>query len=255
MPETTDTRVPTHLRALLILEMLGQSSTPMSATEIGRAIGVPKQTTHRLCRKLAEEGFLQHADGRGQFRPDRRARTLGSGLLHTSVQHLARRQVLQWLAEQVGETVSFAIPDDRGMSYQDRVETQWPFRIDFPIGNVVPFYCTASGKAFLASLPRQERRRLVNVMQLTRHTPKTLTDPEALLEELQVISRRGYTIDTGEYYENMVAISVPVRDDQGRYFASLTIFGPSQRLPVESLPSHLPLLVEAAARLNRVIFE
>ncbi|MCV6593513.1 MAG: IclR family transcriptional regulator [Silicimonas sp.] len=255
MLKKADDRVPTNLRALLILETLGQSRDPMSASDIGRIVGIPKQTAHRLCNTLADEGFLSRADGRGLFRPGRRARAMAAGTLHASTQHRARRQVLQWLAEQVGETVNFVVPEDQGMSYMDRVETNWAFRIQLPIGSHVPFHCTASGKTFLASLPRAERRRLVNVMQLTPLTDNTITDPASMLDELHDIARQGYAIDNEEFLDAMVAVSVPVRDPQGRYFASLAFHGPNQRLNVADLPDQVPLLTEAAARLSAVIFE
>ena len=42
-------RIPTNLRTLLLLEEIGRSDMPMTAAELGRKIGLPKQTIHRLC--------------------------------------------------------------------------------------------------------------------------------------------------------------------------------------------------------------
>ncbi|NBQ26756.1 MAG: IclR family transcriptional regulator, partial [Rhodobacteraceae bacterium] len=39
-----DSRIPTNLRTLLILEILGKSDRPMTATEINDQLGLPKQT-------------------------------------------------------------------------------------------------------------------------------------------------------------------------------------------------------------------
>ncbi|MGB4519762.1 MAG: helix-turn-helix domain-containing protein, partial [Planktomarina temperata] len=50
-------RIPTNLRTLLILEVLGTSDRALSPTEINQSIGLPKQTIHRLCAKLEQEGF------------------------------------------------------------------------------------------------------------------------------------------------------------------------------------------------------
>ena len=255
MNAETEERVPTNLRALLILEAMGQSRDSLTASDVGRIVGIPKQTAHRLCMTLVEEGYLNRVDKRGAFHPGRRARSLATGLLHASVQHHSRHQVLQWVADQVGETVNFVVPEDQGMSYKDRVETNWAFRIQLPIGSHVPFHCTASGKTFLASLPKAERRRLVNVMQLSPLTENTITTPTDLLSELQTVGRQGYALDNEEFLEGMVAVAVPVLDPQGRYFASLAAHGPNQRLSVEQLVDHVPMMSEAAGRLTSVIFE
>ena len=255
MAENSEGRVPTNLRALLILEAIGEAPDPLSASDIGRIVGIPKQTAHRLCTTLEAEGYLNRMEGRGLYRPGRRARAMATGLLHASAHHHSRHQVLQWVADQVGETVNFVVPEDQGMSYKDRVETNWAFRIQLPIGSHVPFHCTASGKTFLATLPKAERRRLVNVMQLPRLTENTITDAPALLDELHEISRNGYAVDNEEFLEGMVAVAVPVRDPQGRYFASLAAHGPNQRLSIDQLRSHVPLLTQASERLTEVIFE
>ena len=255
MAEKVEDRVPTNLRVMLILEAMGRESEALSASDIGRLVGIPKQTAHRLCTTLVEEGFLNRDDARGHFRPGRRARDMASGILHASVNHMARHQTLQYVAEKVGETVNFVVPEDQGMSYKDRVETNWAFRIQLPIGTHVPFHCTASGKTFLASLPNAERRRLVHVMNLSPLTPNTITRPEVLLDELKEISRRGYALDDEEFLEGMIAIAVPVRDKSGRFFASLAFHGPVQRLSLESMVAEVPLLTEASEQLTNVLFD
>lgn len=247
-------RIPTNLRTLLILEAVGLTSDPMSPAEISRAIGLPKQTTHRLCNTLLEEGFLMRDErGRG-LRPGRRARMMGQGVVHSSSSHVARHQVLMELAAQVGETVNFVVPEDRGMAYQDRVETDWPFRVELPVGTNVPFHCTASGKTYLASLPKAERRRLVNVMHLEKKTENTITDPDALLRELAEIAKRGYAMDREEFLEGMVAIAVPVLDTAGRYCASVAFHGPKLRISEEEAVLKTNIMVEASQKLTETIF-
>lgn len=253
MDGQAEARIPTNLRVLRILEMLGQQSAPMSAAEIGRAVGLPKQTIHRLCNTLVDEGFL--ARDAGGLRPGRRARTMAAGMLHASTSHIARHQILRRLAAETRETVNFAVPEDQGMSYKDRVETDWPFRIQLPIGSHVPFHCTASGKTYLASLSKRERARLVSSLQLTAETPNTITDPVALLAELETIAKRGYALDAEELFAGMSAVAVPIRDETGRYLASIGVHGPVQRYPVERAASFAPLLERAARDLAEVLSE
>ena len=38
------------------------------------------------------------------------------------------------------------------MVYWDRVETEWPLKVQMPIGTRVPLHCSASGKMYLSSL-------------------------------------------------------------------------------------------------------
>ncbi|MEL6784709.1 MAG: helix-turn-helix domain-containing protein, partial [Pseudomonadota bacterium] len=53
-----DGRIATNLRTLLIIETIAKSGVPLSPTEINAHIGLPKQSIHRLCQTLVDEGFL-----------------------------------------------------------------------------------------------------------------------------------------------------------------------------------------------------
>jgi len=243
-------RIPTNLRTLMILEVLGKSDRAMTATEINDQLGLPKQTVHRLCTTLEAEGFLSRPDKGKRFVPSRRLRTLGAGLLHASRAHIARHQVLQDVARQVRETVNYVVPEDTGMSYVDRVETDWPFRIQLPVGSNVPFHCTASGKAFMASLPPKARTSFVATLNLETLTPRTLTDPETVLAELAGVARQGYALDNEEFMDGMVAIAVPVLDHQRRYIASLAFHGPKQRIDLKDAIARKDILINGAQRLS-----
>lgn len=252
MTDRAAERIPTNLRTMLILEAIGTETEPMTAAELGRVIGLPKQTVHRLCNTLVDEGFLVRGQDGGLV-PGRRARMMAAGTLHASSSHIARHQILRNLAEEIGETVNFVVPEEGGMSYKDRVETDWPFRVQLPIGSHVPFHCTASGKTFLSSRRKAERKQLVESMNLTAATENTLSTPELLLSELNTIARKGYALDNEEFIVGMVAVAVPIRDPQGRYIASIGVHGPAQRFSLETADGFAPMLHEASDRLSQVL--
>lgn len=252
--EIIGNRIPTNMRTLLILEVLGRSDRSMTPTEINQHLKLPKQTVHRLCATLEEEGFLiRDANGK-RLRPSTRLKSLASGLLYNSTDQIARRQVLLAISARVKETINFVVPEDEGMMYLDRVETDWPFRIQLPVGSHVPFHCTASGKTFLASLPLSQRRLFVKGMQLTRMTQNTFDDEELFLKELAQIAKQGYAVDNEEFMEGMIAVSVPVKDSNARYCASLACHAPTQRIDLEGVLSYKDYLLEGAALLGKEFF-
>lgn len=247
-------RIPTNQRALLILEVIGRSDRSMTPTEINAELGLPKQSIHRLCTTLVEEGFLIPEPKGRRLRPTRRLRLMATGIMHASSFHIARHQVMLDVARKIQETINFVAPEDGGMTYLDRVETDWPFRIQLPVGTHVPFHCTASGKTFLASLAAAARKSMVQCLQLEQHTPNTLTDPTALLQELKKISKQGYAVDNEEFMEGMVAVAVPINDETGRYVASLAFHAPIQRISLENAVSKTTVLIDAAKMLRDVLF-
>jgi len=236
---------------MLILEVIGHQTVPLTAAEIGRQVGLPKQTIHRLCNTLVAEGFLaREASG---LKPGRRSRAMATGILHSSTSHIARHQILERLARETGETVNFVVPEDKGMSYKDRVETDWPFRVQLPVGSHVPFHCTASGKTYLAALSKRERERSVAALELDAKTENTITDDDELLAELRQIARRGYALDNEEFINGMVAIAVPIRDAVGRYIGAVGVHGPTQRYSIERAASLSSVVNAAAEDLAQVL--
>ena len=244
--------VPPNLRAIRILEVLSESRTAPTPTELNARLGWPKQTIHRLCQTLIEAGILEKHDRR--LYPGHRASLLATGLADRSAGLVGCHQILLQVARDSGETVNFVRPEPRGMNYIDRVETNWAFRVALPIGTQVPFHCTASGKLFMASLPAARRRAFLSSLQMHPQTPNTFTDPVLLADELSEIRRCGFSLDREEFHEGMVAIAVPVTDPQGRFYAALAIHGPTQRFSIDDAMDKRAMLQGQAARMGELLF-
>ena len=249
-----ESRIPTNLRTLLILETLSSANEALSATQLNQTIGLPKQTIHRLVSTLESEGFLIRDPGGKKLRPSRRLRNMATGLLNASQSHIIRHQILERVAEETSETVNFVVSGVTGMNYLDRVETNWAVRIQLPIGSSVPFHCTASGKVFLSSLRKKECQTLVHSMRLEQYTHQTRITPEELMADIKQCQKLGYAIDGEEFMVGMTAIAVPVLDAQRNFVAALATHGPSQRMSIAQAKERLPSLQKGAKLLQNALF-
>ncbi len=251
MPDAgdSDKTIPTNLRLLLLLEELARQGVPITPTAANEVLGLPKPTVHRLFHTLEQEGFVQRdIDGRS-YAPGQRLRKLAVNVVSSSRVRMVRQTILNALAEEVGETCNIAMPERHAMVYLDRVETKWPLRIQLPVGTEVPFHCTASGKMYLSSLAPNLFSKYLGVVALTPQTPKTLVSTADLGREMKAIRARGYSTDAEEFMEGMVAVAVPILDEQGRLMATLSVHAPIQRISLQDLEGQVPRLHRAAAEL------
>ncbi len=247
--------IPTNLRLPLVLEAVAQAGVPVTPTEVNAQIGLPKPTIHRLFATLEAEGFLQRElDGRS-YTAGRRLRKLSTNVLSSLRVRTARLTVLNALAEEIGETCNIAVPDREAMVYLDRVETKWPLRIQLPIGTQVPFYCTASGKMYLSTLNDAHLDRYLGAAKLEARTPATITDRSELRDEIARTRECRYSQDAEEFMDGMIALAVPIDDDQGRLLSTLSFHAPTQRLTLDAAKAHLPKLRNAAAELSRLVID
>jgi DNA-binding IclR family transcriptional regulator len=133
------------------------------------------------------------------------------------------------------------------LMYLDRIEAQWPLRLQIPTGSVaMPPHCCASGKLLLAYLPVEDRQRLLNLMALERFTLRTITDRQVFASEMDRIVSTGYAIDNEEYVLGVACVAVPVRNRHREIVAAVAVQGATARLPLMSAIEFVPQLQAAA---------
>ncbi|QXT39396.1 IclR family transcriptional regulator [Gymnodinialimonas ceratoperidinii] len=245
--------IPTNLRLLMVLEEVARIGVPVTPTEVNATLELPKPTIHRLFATLEEEGFLQRdMDGR-TYSPGPRMRVLATSTLSSLRIRTARQAILRRLSREIGETCNIALPDRESMLYLERVETEWPLRIQLPQGTRVPFHATASGKMYLSSLAQSHLQRYLNATNLTEHTENTITDADTLIAELEEVRRNGYALDREEFMSDMIALAVPIMETNGRLMATLSFHAPTQRFDIDRAITCLEALQEASEELSKLI--
>jgi DNA-binding IclR family transcriptional regulator len=253
MDDDGNETIPTTLRLLLVIERIAEAGVPVTPTDVNAHIGLPKPTIFRLFHTLETEGFLQRdMDGRA-YSTGPRLRRMAGGILSSLRIRTARQAILRRLSREIGETCNIALPDRDAMIYLERVETEWPLRIQLPIGTRVPFYCTASGKMYLASLARNHLRKYLAATDLAARTPNTITNADELMEEIATVRAQEYALDREEFMQSMVALAVPVLDVNGRLMVTLSFHAPRQRFDIDRTLGCLQPLRDAAADLSKLV--
>ena len=250
MSDTAGTR---SLRALEIVEAVARARRPVSMAELTEEMDLPRQTAHRLITLLLDEGYLLRQIGSRKLVVGPRILRIGVNAMTQRDDRGARRAILQAVADETGETVNLSMPDGDRMVYVERIETDWPLRLQFAIGSRVPMHCTAAGKLYLSQLPQAARRAMIRTMTLTRHTPNTITDPVALEAAVNAIGRLRMGLDEEELLQGMVALAVPVTDTDGTMIAAVAVQAPVARFALQDLKAFEPLLRKASGKLAEVL--
>jgi IclR family acetate operon transcriptional repressor len=235
------------LRVFGLLQMIVRADKPVSLSDAVSALGQPKPTVHRMFALLEEAGLvIREPDGK-RYSPSRLLVRFGLEILMNPMVRGVRRAILQRLVHDIGETCNLTVLDGTDVIYLDRVEADWPLRIDLRPGSRVPLHCSASGKLLLSQYPPSKRRALLENLVLQRCTQNTVTDVDLLEAELDRTCAKRVGMDNEEYMAGLVCVAVPVVDDEGRFCAAIALQAPVARLPLARALEHLPSL-QAAAR-------
>jgi IclR family transcriptional regulator, acetate operon repressor len=247
-------RVPAGVtdRSFSILEFVAAAGRPLSASEISEALCLPKPSTYRLIESLERSGFISRQGSARRVSTGPRLTDLAFNVLKSSLRHAPRRQVLDELVKEVGETCNIGALDRNEIVYVDRVESEhWPLRLQFKIGSKVPLHCTAIGKLFLAFLPEERSRLMLDRLTFESYTPNTITTRKALDAELEEIRKEGLSVDREEYIAGVVCIAAPILDRNRNIQAAVAMQAPAARMSIAQALARRESLARAAYQLSQ----
>lgn len=239
-------------RLFAVLELAASAGT-ISVARIVDLLGIPRPSAHRIVATLEGMGYLQKLPGRSGYGPAPRLVGLASDIMSATVVYAPLQLALADLARRTGETCSLAMLSGGEVEYIASAFGNSPLTLQFQAGQRTPIHCTSSGRLFLANMPEERLSRFLATGPWQAITPHTITDPKALREELLLIRRQGYATNDSEFIVGVVGAAVPVRSEDDRILAALTITAPKIRMTLETLTGFIPAMRSAAARIARAI--
>jgi DNA-binding IclR family transcriptional regulator len=223
-------------RAISVLEMLGESDTPLNLSELCRYMNLHKSTAHRSLMVLEQSGLIERTPD-NRFRLGLKLYELGNRAVEQIDLRARVHPYMARLASQIGETVHLSVLQKSSIVYLDKAGPNRKVCTSSKIGTSNPVYCTSMGKAMLAFQPEEEIEQVVSNLKFVRYTEKTLCTREDLLKSLEKVRRRGYAIDDEEIESGVRCIGAPIFNEEHRAIAALSVSGPAIRITVQSVPA------------------
>jgi len=212
-------------KALDVLYHLHGGGEARGVSEIGRALGLPKSSAHRLLAALGRRGLVE-GDAHGRYRPGIALIALGLGVLEREPLVAAARPLLEEVARTSDETAFLTVARARRIVALDKVEGGGFLRAAPRVGADVPVHATAVGKLQLAFAPDDVA---LPKEPWPRFTAKTPSGPKGLAPEVERTRKRGWAENREEWIPGVVVIAVPLFLG-GRMVASVAVAGATSRL-------------------------
>jgi len=238
-------------RGLAVLSAFRPDRPVVGISELSRELGLTRSTTHRYVATLASLRYLEQDDATRKYRLGPRVLDLGFSMLGSLELREIAGPHLRQLTDATGHTSNLAIRDDTDVILIDRVRGR-PGRyhhLEFSlhVGSRLPSYCSATGKALLAFLPRPDLDRVLDHVDLVQRGPRTLTDKNSLLAELEQVRRTGLATNDEELESALRSIAAPIRSRSGQVVAAVNVAIPWSPAAMSELVARLGPTIQAAA--------
>jgi IclR family transcriptional regulator, KDG regulon repressor len=220
----------TLARGLTIFEYIALQGGQKGVTlqEITKVLRIPRSNVYRYLTTFCEYGWLEKEDDSSRY-------FLGCKVLQIAgafLQGLDLRNVARPYLEDLACGKDILSGDS--ILYIDKVESNSPIQMRSRLGMTAPCYCTAVGKAMLATLePSQVAELLTN--PLVPRTSNTITDKHRLIQHLDEVRRCGFALDNEENEEGIGCIGASIRNFENQLIGGLSISTLIQFLDQDSI--------------------
>jgi DNA-binding IclR family transcriptional regulator len=231
-------------RALDILFVLTDAESTMSVSEIADKVGIPESTAYRLLQTLERKGIVERKSV-GQIGLGLRILDLARSLHQQIDGELfnVARPIMERLTEQTNESSLLCVRTGVQAICVQNVETRQMIRMSIENGKIMPLHRGASGKAILAFENGRTRDQVLSAISDDNVKSSVST-------ELARTREMGYSFTIGEVDPYIFGIAAPIFDTNRRVIASLTIGGPTVRMPSGDNNRLIQSVVEAADEIS-----
>jgi len=252
---TTENRVPgdgyvqSFARGLAVIRSFSAHAPSQTMTEVAQRTGLTRAGARRILHTLHALGYVE-IDGR-QFRLTAKVLDLGFAYLSSLPFWSLAEPFIEDLVRDVQESSSAAVLNGKEIVYVLRVPTQKIMSINLGIGSRLPAYCSSMGRVLLAGLDDSELEHQLVGTELVARTPRTLTDPDALREEIVRVRRQGWALIDEELEEGLISLAAPIKGRNGRVMAAINVGMHRSRMDAEQVQQIvLPKLLATARLIN-----
>lgn len=196
--------------ALRVIEAL-RDHDGAGVTQLAGELDQPNSTIHNHLKTLERNEYIVNEGG--TYRIGTRFLKLGARTLdHHPIYEVARPEV-DSLAEDTGELSGLIIEEHGRGVFLYRAKGEQAVHVDTYPGKRIYLHGAALGKALLSALPESRVDEILDRHGLPALTENTITNPDALYEELAEIRDAGVAFDDEERLNGLRSVAAPVTTD------------------------------------------
>jgi IclR family pca regulon transcriptional regulator len=231
-------------KGLAVIRAFTREHAALSLSDVARSTHMPAATARRCLLTLEESGYVTRNGRDFLLRP--KVLELGAAYLESmNIEQLTRTH-LEELARNSSDSAALCVLDGVEIVYVARASVRTLVRLEAHVGSRFPAHATSTGRVLLAGVSEERLQHYFEIARPEALTEHTVTDIAKLRSLIDECRRTGYSVVADELAYGVIALAVPVLDQQGRVVAALNTSSHSRRI------SRTKLLRERLSMLQQV---
>lgn len=236
-------------KAMKLLDILAETTAPLTLAELSAKTGWPKSTVHGLLSTMRESSVIAQ-DDEGRYMLGIRLFEYGCTLSSSWTILETAKPYIQHISYHTGEAVFLSILDRGEIITLDRADNRTGLQTSAEMGCRLPIHCTSQGKLFLAYMNEQDQQNILRRTELREYTNHTITTLPDLQKEFEQIRRQGYAIENGEYKKGLRSVAAPIFDHDGKVRYAIGIIGMFRQIESEQFVRAISVVKETADKIS-----
>lgn len=239
-------------RGLAVLQAFPSGNRPIGNFELAEAVGLPKATVSRITFTLTELGFLTKLPDSGKYQLTSQVLSLGySVMAQMEIRDIAR-PFMQELADYANASIYLGIRDGCEMLYVEACRAPASMAIRLGVGSRIPLATTGMGRAFLAALPPDERRSVVQDLKRNETASAWKKIESNMTKAIAFANKNGFAMTIGEWISEANSAGCAIRRPDGYPVYGINLGGLRSIITKERLSKDLgPRLVGLARQIEQ----
>lgn len=230
-------------RVFDIIEILFETDG-LKLSELAERVDISVSTVHEYLKTSMQRGYIKKKSD-GTYVVSLKFLDIGEISRQSNPVYSKAKQPLTRIADETGE-VAWLYTEEHGYAVPLAAEKgQKGVQVVGRIGNRKPMHQISAGKAMLAEMSIEQVESILDHHGLDNSTQSTITEREALFDNLKKIRKQGYALNDGEEVEGIHAVGMAIVTD-GKIHGSLSVSGPSSRVRGRRLREDLPEILSGA---------
>lgn len=217
-------------RVLDVFELMRQERRPMTGTEIGSALGLPKSSTNAILKSLVALGYMSLDRGNMTYFSSLRVAQLGDWIPAAVLGSGQAINLLEDLHIETRETITLSMQNDLTIQFLRVIKGSYPIALQVNEGFVAPLFGTSVGNALLASKSEEEILSLIERANAKIRRVADRLVAESVMAEIQVTRSQGYSTAYDRLIPDSGAIAMPLPQGEGATTLIVAVAGLNERI-------------------------